>query len=343
MEPTKNENFRIRTSNPRIMPAEPVAERKEDILENIPECVKQLSRLSGIHIYDLPAIKTLELRVDTEEDTLYNLGQACPRCKQLKLNGSNIETLRDLGTTWSNLQVIWVVRTGLVELELSALPNLKELYAAFNNITSLSSLMFHERLEILDLEGNAVDDWREVEYLNTCEKLLCLTLEGNPIARDPYYRNKVFQNIPQIDLLDDLPIEAPTLLTSSECLDQPEYSKIKDNEANKEPDELELLHTIMRSSAKVRSKAETHIRPKTAGNNPFMPESVSSVLTEKVFTGNPLKAMRFKKQRIFSHRGEEVPDILSLLDEFKIGPVAFQNSDKKLQRGNGPVLGNHLA
>lgn len=79
--------------------------------------------------------------------------------RQLKLNGSALDSLRDLGTHWRNLEILWAVQTGLAEIDgLAAFPELKELYAAFNRITDLSSLLFNETIEIVDLEGNEVED-----------------------------------------------------------------------------------------------------------------------------------------------------------------------------------------
>lgn len=78
--------------------------------------------------------------------------------------------MRDLGTSWHNLTILWIIRTGLNSLDgITALGNLRELYAAFNNVKELSSLMCHDTLEILDLEGNDVSNWDEVEYLNTLD------------------------------------------------------------------------------------------------------------------------------------------------------------------------------
>lgn len=43
-----------------------------------------------------------------------------------------------------------------------------------------------EHLELLDLEGNNVDDLVQVQYLALCSQLRVLTLEGNPICMHPH-------------------------------------------------------------------------------------------------------------------------------------------------------------
>jgi Leucine-rich repeat (LRR) protein len=41
---------------------------------------------------------------------------------------------------------------------INAFPQLKELYVSFNSISDLSPLYFHECIEVLDLEGNEVEE-----------------------------------------------------------------------------------------------------------------------------------------------------------------------------------------
>jgi hypothetical protein len=41
---------------------------------------------------------------------------------------------------------------------ISAFVKLKELYCAFNSINNLSALMFHDNIEVLDIEGNKIEN-----------------------------------------------------------------------------------------------------------------------------------------------------------------------------------------
>lgn len=154
------------------------------------------------------------------------------------------------------LQVLWISHCGLQGLDgLNALPSLRELYAAFNQIDNLEpvagkptfplqrtlalgarnipfctlhtpgqfdqllgnlqrpqlvcvllsqrciTLDQHlstlppgadmERLEVLDLEGNRVDDLGALVYLGWCPQLAVLTLADNPVAQEPTYTAQV--------------------------------------------------------------------------------------------------------------------------------------------------------
>ena len=70
-----------------------------------------------------------------------------------------------------NVTVLWLNRCSLMEVEgIAALPNLKELYLAFNEIEDISALSALEKLESLDLEryeNNAYNtDPRSLTYIS---------------------------------------------------------------------------------------------------------------------------------------------------------------------------------
>lgn len=48
-----------------------------------------------------------------------------------------------------------------------------------------------EKLEVLDLEGNRVDDPGALVYLGWCPQLAVLTLADNPVAQEPAYNAQV--------------------------------------------------------------------------------------------------------------------------------------------------------
>nr|XP_019957686.1 PREDICTED: leucine-rich repeat-containing protein 56 isoform X2 [Paralichthys olivaceus] len=108
---------------------------------------------------------------------------------------------------------------------ISTLSCLKELYVAYNSISHLSQLGMLENLQLLDLEGNDVDDLVQVQYLGLCNKLQKLTLEGNPVCVRPTptatqtsdyrYRAAVRELVPQLHYLDNIRIEDDGLSCSS--------------------------------------------------------------------------------------------------------------------------------
>ncbi|XP_013358376.1 PREDICTED: leucine-rich repeat-containing protein 56 [Chinchilla lanigera] len=167
---------------------------------------------------DLRSVQVLEMCVDTREHSLGNFGVHLPNLSQLKLTGSRLGSLRDLGTSLGHLQVLWLARCGLADLDgIGSFPVLKELYVSYNDISDLSPLCLLDQLEVLDLEGNSLEDLGQVRYLQLCPRLATLTLEGNMVCLQPAagpankaprsynYRAEVKKLIPQLRILDEVP------------------------------------------------------------------------------------------------------------------------------------------
>ncbi|KAM7042049.1 leucine-rich repeat-containing protein 56 isoform 1-T3 [Acridotheres tristis] len=184
---------------------------------------RKLKILAGVD--DLKQVKALEMRVDTREISLGNFGVHLPNLRELKLNNSLLESVRDLGTSLSHLQVLWMARCGLSDLDgISSCSSLKELYIAYNNISDLSQLTWLDHLEVLDLEGNNIEDINQVQFLRLCCKLSHLTVEGNLICLKPTadseedpdynYRAEVKKLIPHLKYLDRIPASQTALLPS---------------------------------------------------------------------------------------------------------------------------------
>ncbi|KAG7473812.1 hypothetical protein MATL_G00099850 [Megalops atlanticus] len=176
-----------------------------------PEKLKDLTGTA-----DLQNVTTMEMCVDTRENTLGNFGAYLPRLVHLKMNNSLIMSVRDLGTSLCHLQVLWMARCGLADLDgIPSFSSLKELYVAYNNISELGPISMLDDLELLDLEGNSIDDITQVQYLGLCSQLSNLTLEGNPICTRPHsgtsqteqynYRVAVKELVPQLRYLDNIP------------------------------------------------------------------------------------------------------------------------------------------
>ena len=91
----------------------------------------------------------LELTVDTTDQSVARIGEFCPNLRQLKLNDSVLQSIRDLGTGVRHLQVLWLSRCGVSDLDgIGILDNLRELYLSFNNIADVAPLSMHEHLEV---------------------------------------------------------------------------------------------------------------------------------------------------------------------------------------------------
>uniref|UniRef100_A0A8C5C6V3 Leucine-rich repeat-containing protein 56 n=1 Tax=Gadus morhua TaxID=8049 RepID=A0A8C5C6V3_GADMO len=125
----------------------------------------------------------------------------------------------DLGSTLAHLQVLRLSRCCLQDLD-GVIPftHLKELYLAYNSVSDLSQLSMLDQLQVLDVEGNDVDDLVQVQNLAFCSQLHTLSLQGNPVCVRPHpgasqvgseysYRVAVRELVPQLRYLDDVRVE----------------------------------------------------------------------------------------------------------------------------------------
>ncbi|KAJ3597194.1 hypothetical protein NHX12_003594 [Muraenolepis orangiensis] len=194
----------------------PAPAKYEDLTVEIPLSPAMLRSVCGTE--DLSQITSLEICIDTRQCTLGNIGAYLPRLVELKLNNSTMVSVRDLGSTLAHLQVLWLSRCGLRDLDgIIPFTHLQELYMAYNGVSDLSQLSMLDQLQVLDAEGNDVDDLVQVQNLALCSQLHTLSLEGNPVCALPHptasqgleysYRVAVRELVPQLRYLDDVRVE----------------------------------------------------------------------------------------------------------------------------------------
>nr|XP_056707685.1 leucine-rich repeat-containing protein 56 [Euleptes europaea] len=318
----------------------------------------KLQALTGLD--DLRQVRALEMRVDTRENSLGNFGAYLPNLKQLKLNNSVLTSVRDLGTVLPHLQVLWMTRCGLSDLDgISSCCSLKELYVAYNNIADLSPLSLLEHLEILDLEGNSIEDLGQVQYLGLCTKLTTLTMEGNLICLKPSpqssegtdynYRAEVRKLIPHLKSLDEVPANQTAVpckmnkdwllvkksIKEGSLVDEATGFDSHSGSVTRRPCSAGRPATSNFISA---SRPQTAQRPPTAhllsSNNIFpestisdelVPEDDSSDLTHgvsRVLCGNPIKALHARRQK----RGSTVMNLFQ--------PQCHPNDSEETSDGN---------
>jgi len=188
---------------------DPVVMKESDSLVNDFLSPARLQKISGQN--DLSKVDAIEMNVNTSETTLGNFGQYLPNLTQLKLNDSCIPSIRDIGTSFSNLIVLWMSRCRVNEIDgIASMQSLQELYIAYNNIADLSPISFLENIEVIDLEGNKVSDVDQIDYLAILPNLNTLTLTGNPVCLN--YRSKskksfrqyVLKRLPHLHQYDDI-------------------------------------------------------------------------------------------------------------------------------------------
>ena len=142
----------------------------------------RLRQLTGYD--DLDLVIAAELIVDANTNPSFGtiLGETMPLLQQLKLNRSDIFSCRALGTKLSRLRVLFMCNASVTDLAgLDACHQLVEVYLAFNDIQDIWPLGGLYNLEVIDLEGNNIEQLEDVDALVQLTELRALTLSGNPV------------------------------------------------------------------------------------------------------------------------------------------------------------------
>eukprot|EP00056_Hartaetosiga_gracilis_P021560 m.24857 g.24857 ORF g.24857 m.24857 type:complete len:571 (-) comp9142_c0_seq1:19-1731(-) len=271
---------------------------------------------------DLEKVEYIELQADTSKNSLGRIGQLLPNLKELRLSGSNISTIRDLGTSLRNVTVLWLAKCNLSDLNgISMMPSLQELYLAFNHISMCAPLSICENLQIIDLEGNNISDISQVEFLGLLPSLSSLTLEGNPFINScksvKVYRERVFQALPTLSSLDDVPIGAEVNESELSSSDSLLISKL----LKKRVEDSSALQDSIRPSTARPLTANLGKRPTTTASSTTATKSndqatdTSSSLTmmgaDVVFQGAPLLALMARRNKQQQSEHGNVPQMSS--------------------------------
>jgi hypothetical protein len=291
----------------------------------------------------LMGVRGLAAVVDARAQAVWDIGHFAPCLRELRLDGSVLESLRDLGTELAGLRVLWVARCGLQSLDgVSALPRLEELFAAFNHVSDLSALAGHESLRVLDLEGNDLEHAGQLALLSTLPCLEELNLAGCPAADARDFRRLVAARAPWLRLLNDEPLSAsddvPAASGDRAGTDSEGWSFSSAGErkeeagvsrgagaasaaAEEEEQEPGGRRTPLSARGEERRRAEGGRRPQSAraarsggggGGGSF--SSALTHGTDVVFAGNP--ALAFRKQRA-ERNGAAHVSILATLDSMR--------------------------
>ena len=86
---------------------------------------------------------------------------------------------------------------------ISKMPKIEVVSLSSNQISSLSPLANCLNVREIYLRNNNIDSFKELTHLKHLMNLKVLWLEGNPICNDIYYREKVFNILPQVIFLDN--------------------------------------------------------------------------------------------------------------------------------------------
>ncbi|KAJ1462255.1 hypothetical protein M885DRAFT_506422 [Pelagophyceae sp. CCMP2097] len=208
---------RDEAGSPRASPLVLLADGGLGATDEDEDYVAQMERLAAMDLSEdklwkiagtrrLDTITEITLSLRSSSQSFANVGELLPNLVELVLDGSELASLRDLGTGLQSLKSLSLARCGMRELDgMSALPRLNTLDVAHNHISDLDALSHHEHLQVLDARGNKLCDLQQLEVLGTCALLYALHLQGNALQtklESETYAKVVCFHIPSLRALD---------------------------------------------------------------------------------------------------------------------------------------------
>uniref|UniRef100_A0A182NLZ1 U2A'/phosphoprotein 32 family A C-terminal domain-containing protein n=1 Tax=Anopheles dirus TaxID=7168 RepID=A0A182NLZ1_9DIPT len=134
---------------------------------------------------------------------------------ELILDNCRSTYIDGLTDSFTALETLSLINVGLVSLKnFPKLSNLRKLELSDNRISnSLNHLTGSPKLTHLNLSGNRIKDFEELQPLKDLENLEVLDLFNNQVTLIENYREKLFQLIPSLNYLDGFDkeyVEAPS-------------------------------------------------------------------------------------------------------------------------------------
>ena len=329
---------------------EPVISKEAENLVNdflSPAKLRTISRSN-----DLNKVQSIEMKVNTAETTLGNFGQYLPILKQLRLSDSFVPSVRDIGTSFNCLTVLWMSRCHIEDIDgIASMPSLQELYISYNNIIDLSPISFLENLEVLDLEGNKISDLDQLDYLSIMHHLSTLTLAGNPVCRNykskskKNFRDYVLRLLPHLEQFDDV----STKVSDPKVLALSHSQEDIDIITNAIKDGIDLENDLRPFSPELTAYCPNN-KPKSSSSTNILPVSFSLSPLKKFTSTRPVTAAAASRQKPLSFEesnstrpnSTESDDVMLMSDDssnLTFGDPLCGNPIQALkQRRKGPML-----
>ena len=196
-----------------------------------------------------------------------------------RLGTDNFESIKNLNLWGNNIDDISL---------LSEMPLLEIISLSMNHIKDLSVFRNLKNLRELYLKDNQITDFNQIENLKNCLKLEILCLIDNPIAKQPNYRQKILEILPNLKKLDDLDNNNANANNNSPpaCLSLPKssfilFKKIFPKRANKFKTSLKNLN--ISNNEQINNNDNINLHDDNNNNDILSKNEVKNDLLNKSF------------------------------------------------------------
>lgn len=270
-----------------------------------------------------------------------------------RLGTDNFESIKNLNLWGNNIDDITL---------LSEMPLLEIISLSMNHIKDLSVFRNLKNLRELYLKDNQINDFNQIENLKNCPKLEILCLIDNPIAKQPNYRQKILDILPNLKKLDDLDNNNANVNKNSPpaCLSLPKssfilFKKIFPKRSNKFKTSLKNLNTseneqiINNNGNNNLNDEKNDILSKTEIKNDLLNKSFQKKRTIGTFrkVGNKKSinldlSVEYEKVNILGNNNETLDQNKSYIVDYKGNNTEMNSANKYYKKIGGYFKKNQI-
>lgn len=163
-----------------------------------------ISKYTNTSLKEVSNLRKIHIKINAEYNLLNQFGERLSFLKELKLTGSNIPSISDIGSNYRNLVLLNMDNCNLSDLTgIVCFRSLESFSAKYNKLSDLFEIeALSSSLKTLLLDNNKIEEAENITFLSTLEKLQVLSLLNNPIIQKDNYRQLIYSSIPWLQSLD---------------------------------------------------------------------------------------------------------------------------------------------
>lgn len=187
-----------------------IKNENESYLKGDANIIEQLiSTYANIKNGNVNTLTKAKMKIAKNFGMLNDFGYHLPNLIELNLEGSEINSIEDIGSSFNRLKILNVSNCRLNELTgIVCFTQLEELDVSFNALNDLIELDMCNTIQVLKLNDNKIEDGDNFVFLNRMSDLKTMSIRNNPVAiKDKYIKwRSIISNTVKIDVDNDYQI-----------------------------------------------------------------------------------------------------------------------------------------
>jgi Leucine-rich repeat (LRR) protein len=159
-----------------------------------------ISKFTQIDLEDVKNLEKLSIVIKSDLVLMNQFGLHLPFLKDLRLSGSLIRSITDIGSNFPNLKILNVENCNLSDLSgIICFQKLEFLHASNNKISDIIEIEMCPNLMKVDFSNNDISDLENIYFLSGLSNLFWLSLNKNPIEEQENFSSLLKNLMPNVE------------------------------------------------------------------------------------------------------------------------------------------------